>query len=169
MKSVFKSLKKENGNEQLESARNSDKMKNKHLMFWILSSIILTACKSYEKKIIGTWYYIESTDELISNDSLIQLISRQPNIVKEYKYLSSCTFHPDKTFDYHNTDYKNHGTYKVKGDTLIFNSFETNVSKICRIDKNVLVEYRGGHFPTYYYSVNHLEKKRMSKEVKIRF
>lgn len=133
-------------------------MKNKHFIFWILTSIILTACKSYEKKILGTWYYIESTDELISNDSLIQLISRQPDVLKEYTYLSAYTFHPDKTFNYQNTDYKDHGTYEIKGDTLIEKSFETNVSKICRIEKNILVQYRGGQFPTYYYSVNHLEK-----------
>lgn len=110
------------------------------MRYIILSTLIFfSSCRSIEKKIIGTWYSIESTGDLISNDSLLKLISRYPEMLKNYKSLSFTTYYADKTFHRSHDDYKENGTYEIKGDTLITKSFETNFQIISRIDKNIHV------------------------------
>ena len=68
------------------------------MRYIILSTLIyFSSCRSIEKKIIGTWYSIESTGDLISNDSLLKLISRYPEMLKNYKEIEKVANHQDKT------------------------------------------------------------------------
>jgi hypothetical protein len=130
-------------------------------LFYFASVIVLFGCKTIDKKIIGSWYIVESNYDLVNNDSLFKFISTSPEIQGNYKAYPTITYSIDRTFHCEHSDYKESGTYAFKGDTLILMSFDTNYQIIYRINKNVYVSSDARYtYKHYFYSIkkNKLEK-----------
>lgn len=132
-------------------------MKNNLLIYLTICCFCFVQCKCYEKKIVGSWLFMESQKNLLLPDREKNLFNKT-GIESRYDFADPINYFKNKTFLIDNDCYEETGSYSIKFDTLneIYSSFDgadTIKYTIIKINNKLMIlRQKGGDF-LYYLKI----------------